>query len=88
MEYLFRTSERHQNSHFQSNIQSSRLNFAPSAYRNCALPVPQAEDNFEKLNGSLGIPDAMRGKGPSSNVINLGGGGNIAKSRATVPKDK
>jgi hypothetical protein len=71
MEYLFRTSERHQNSHFQSNIQSSRLNFAPSAYRNCALPVPQADDDFERPNESLTIPESNERKGPSSSIISM-----------------
>jgi hypothetical protein len=68
VEYSFRTSERHQNSHFQSNIQSSKLNFAPSAYRDHTLPVLQADDNFERLNESLTVPESSERKGSLSSI--------------------
>jgi len=71
MEYSFRNSERHQNSHFQSNIQSYRLNFALSACRDRTLPVPQADDNLEMLNESLTIPESNERKGPSRSIINM-----------------
>jgi hypothetical protein len=64
MEYSYRTSERHQNRNFESNIQSSRLNFVPSAYKSCALPMLQADDDSERVNESLTMPESNETKEP------------------------